>query len=465
MKISEISAELRPNRLYTVAELTQKINTLLEENFPFIWIKGEISNFKIPRSGHLYFTLKDTEAQINAVMFRGQARSLRFQPEDGMDVTGLGRLSVYALRGAYQIIFEYLEPSGAGALQIAFEQLKQRLADEGLFSAEHKKHLPFLPQRLALITSPTGAAVQDMIRIAQRRFANLAIQIVPVSVQGPEAAAQIAAAIALLNERREADVAVLARGGGSLEDLQAFNTETVARAIYGSRIPIVSAVGHETDFTIADFVADLRAPTPSAAAELIVPVQDELQRRLEDLIRALKNQFFSNLDRQRRFLELITQRLVHPRRRLQDLRLRLDDLTQRIQQRISDQLRRCRERLNWRTDRLRVASPGPRIEDARIHLNRLDTHLAAGMRRLHQQQKLRWQGVDAHLCALNPNAVLARGYSITRTLPQGVVVRAAASLHEGQPLEITVAKGRFTAVVSPLTPPPPRKGSHESQDI
>ncbi|MGD2037635.1 MAG: exodeoxyribonuclease VII large subunit, partial [Desulfobacterales bacterium] len=276
--------EMEPMRkIYTVSELNAQIKSLLEEQFPFVWIVGEVSNFRTPLSGHFYFTLKDDASQISAVMFRGQQRQLKFQPEDGMRITGMGRLSVYEPRGTYQIILEYLEPSGIGALQIAFEKLKSRLADEGLFDERHKKAIPFLPHKIALITSPSGAAVHDMLNIIDRRFPNVNIQVFGVKVQGDGAEAEIAAALEQLNQQTDIDVAILARGGGSLEDLQAFNSESVARAVYASEIPTICGIGHETDYTIADFVADLRAPTPSAAAELAVPVKSELLQRLNDL--------------------------------------------------------------------------------------------------------------------------------------------------------------------------------------
>jgi exodeoxyribonuclease VII large subunit len=237
-------------KIYTVSELNANLKAIIEESFPFVWIFGEISNFRIPVSGHFYFTLKDDTSQINAVMFRGQQRNLKFEPEDGMSVTGMGRVSVYEPRGTYQIILEYLEPSGIGALQVAFEKLKMRLGEEGYFDDAFKIPLPFLPNKISVITSPTGAVVHDILKTANRRFPNVPIQIIPVKVQGKGAAEEIVAALELLNAVGDSEVAILARGGGSLEDLQAFNSEQVAKAIFASKIPIVSAVGHETDYTI-----------------------------------------------------------------------------------------------------------------------------------------------------------------------------------------------------------------------
>ncbi len=262
--------------ILSVAQLTNRIKSLLEKSFPFVWISGELSNFRVPSSGHFYFTLKDSTSQIAAVMFKGQNRNLKFLPEHGMQVVGFGRIGLYEPRGSYQIILEHLEPEGVGALQIAFEQLKTRLDQEGLFSAENKQPLPALPGNISLITSPTGAVVHDILTILDRRFPDMRVEIVPVKVQGDDAAGEIVEAFGIIEERDTADLVILARGGGSMEDLQAFNDEAVARAVFACRRPVISAIGHETDFTITDFVADFRAPTPSAAAELAVPLKKDL---------------------------------------------------------------------------------------------------------------------------------------------------------------------------------------------
>src|SRR5512136_2779310 len=263
-------------RILTVSRLTALIRSTLEENFEHVWVEGEVSNLSTPSSGHLYFTLKDAGAQLRCVMFKGAVRNLRFRLKDGMGLILRGRITVYEQRGDYQLIAEYAEPLGIGALQLAFEQLKERLVREGLFDESRKKPLPVLPQRIGVVTSPTGAAIHDILTVVNRRFANVQILIVPVRVQGDGAAAEIAAAIDDVNRYGAVDVMIVGRGGGSLEDLWAFNEEAVARAIARSRIPVISAVGHETDYTIADFAADLRAPTPSAAAELAVKDRDEL---------------------------------------------------------------------------------------------------------------------------------------------------------------------------------------------
>ncbi|RLB32513.1 MAG: exodeoxyribonuclease VII large subunit, partial [Deltaproteobacteria bacterium] len=287
--------ENQKGKIYTVSRLTEEIKELLEGTFDFIWVEGEISNFRIPTSGHYYMALKDERAQIRAIMFRPQARYLKFTPEDGMRVIAQGRIGVYEPRGEYQIILDYLEPLGVGALALAFEQLKKKLAAQGIFDEKVKKPLPFLPQKVAVITSPTGAAIRDFLKIIHRRFANIEIIIVPVKVQGDQAAAEIVEAIEIVNRELDVDVIVLTRGGGSLEDLWAFNEEKVALAIRASKVPVVSAVGHEIDTTISDLAADLRAPTPSAAAEILVVEKESLKNRIGQLGSRLEMSLRSSL--------------------------------------------------------------------------------------------------------------------------------------------------------------------------
>jgi len=359
------------HRILTVTELTVQIKRLLEDNFPLIWITGEISNFRMPVSGHYYFVLKDEDSQISAVMFRGQNRNLKFKLEDGMTVTGLGRISLYEPRGTYQVIFEYLEPQGIGAIQVAFEQLKKRLAEEGLFDEKHKKALPFLPRKISIITSPTGAVVHDILRIIDRRFPNVHIQIIPVKVQGENADDEIVSAIEILNDIGDigdSDVAILARGGGSIEDLSAFNSERVARAVFASEIPVISAIGHETDYTITDFVADLRAPTPSAAAELAVPVKLDLSRKCTEISTTLYAAFYRYLEQCRLSLNEMSKRLRDPRKRIQDLRLKVDDVTIRFVNIFKNRICQKSERIGWWTDRLYANNPT-------IYLNNLNSTL------------------------------------------------------------------------------------------
>jgi exodeoxyribonuclease VII large subunit len=289
-------AAVTPPKIYTVSDLTTEIRTVLEDSFAGVWVEGELSNFRHHSSGHMYFTLKDQESQIRAVMFRQQNRQLKFRPQDGLAILMYGEISVYEPRGEYQIVGEYMEPRGIGALQLAFEQLKERLQAEGLFDDSRKRPIPMLPGRIGVITSPTGAAIRDILQVLRRRFAGVDVLIYPVTVQGDQAAPEIVEAIRELNRRGGLDVLIVARGGGSIEDLWAFNEEVVARAIAASKIPVISAVGHQVDYTIADFVADLRAPTPSAAAELVVSKTDELAQRLDDLQARMSGAVRSRLD-------------------------------------------------------------------------------------------------------------------------------------------------------------------------
>lgn len=436
-------------RIYTVSELTRNIKALLEESFPFTWISGEISNLRVPASGHCYLTLKDDAAQISAVIFKVQKRQMRFDIQDGMAVTGLGRLTLYPPRGAYQIILEYLEPAGMGALQVAFDQLKRRLADEGLFDAIHKRQLPFLPKKIAVITSATGAVLHDIITVAKRRFPNLAILVVPVPVQGHEAPHRIAEAIEQVHHaRHQVEVVILARGGGSFEDLQPFNSEIVARALFAATIPVVSAVGHETDVTIADFVADLRAPTPSAAAEMVIPVKSDLNRQCTELASALEVAMRRILDGQRQKLAGLRHRQIDPTRAVQAFRLRLDDVYDRVFRITRRNIEARRERLGWMGHRLRAANPAIQTKRLQERLRQLQNELSAAIGAQCYRKAAQRQTLCASLAALNPTAILARGYSITRRLPDMTVVRDPGSVIAGQNLEITLARGRLNARVT-----------------
>lgn len=438
-------------RIYSISELTIEIKTFLENKYPFLWLYGEVSNFRRPGSGHLYFTLKDENAQINAVMFRTQADHLKFRPEDGMSLTGLGRISVYEPRGTYQVILEYLEPRGIGALQIAFEQLKRKLSAEGLFDAKYKKPLPFLPKKICVITSPTGAAIRDILHVIERRFNNVHIDIIPVRVQGGGAEEEIAAAVDFLGKIPDADVAILARGGGSIEDLQAFNAEIVARAVFNADIPIISAVGHETDYSISDFVADLRAPTPSAAAEIVVPVKADLNRRCDELEKQLCQRINTIIMSLRRKIDEKRRRLVHPKRKIQDLRLRIDDLTQRLNRMTQNRWLRNRERLQWRSDKLFTRNPYRWIR--RLSEKVKDKHrqsiLMIGIRI--NQKRAEWEKLHERLEALNPASILERGFSITRRIPDGSIIKDPNSVRPGQKIETIVAKGKIISRVEEKT--------------
>jgi exodeoxyribonuclease VII large subunit len=428
-------------RIYSVFELTQSIKSLLEGRFAFVWISGEISNYRMPSSGHCYFTLKDDRAQINAVMFKGQKRSLNFDLEDGLTIIGLGRISVYEPRGTYQIILEYIEPKGVGALQLAFERLKKHLFDEGLFDEKNKQPLPFMPRKISLVTSPTGAVVHDMIHIICRRFPNMNIEIVPVRVQGTGAVDEIVRALQLLDERSDTDLIILARGGGSLEDLQAFNSEAAARAIFDVRIPIISAVGHEIDYTISDFVADLRAPTPSAAAELAVPLKKDFCRKVADATGALRTRMLTYLNKKRLVLNQTSKRLIDPKKNVFNLRLRIDDLNSRLVRFAALSIRQRKEQLKWRNNVLISNNPGKLLIKLKEKNDILSEKQLIFIDKLINNKKYVIRELCAKINALNPESILDRGYSITRTIPGAVVVRHAEKVAVQQQVEVILAKG------------------------
>jgi len=418
--------------IYSVSELTDRIKSVLEASFPFVWICGEVSNFRMPASGHCYFTLKDEHAQLSAVVFRGQYRQTRFTLEDGMSIIGLGRLSVYEPRGNYQVILEYLEPAGLGALQLAFEKLKKRLAAEGYFDPQHKKPLPFMPAKISVITSSSGAVVHDIITVLTRRLPNLWIEIVPVNVQGPHAETEISAALSLVNQCAVSDVIILARGGGSIEDLQAFNSEAVAMAIFHSEIPVVSAVGHETDVTIADFVADLRAPTPSAAAELVVPEKDELLRRGRELDKALCRGFLKYIEKLNQNIRHFRKRLHDPRRKIQELWLRLDDLSGRLGRSLVVRMQHSADQLHWMGHRLAAVSPRIQVKKYNSKLEFIVDNIYKIITISISKKRSTMREHTIKLEALNPLAILKRGYSITRSLPKKQVIThpEQVSVHE-----------------------------------
>ncbi|HKZ53245.1 MAG TPA: exodeoxyribonuclease VII large subunit [Candidatus Acidoferrales bacterium] len=419
--------ELIPERkVWRVSELTAQVRDLLERTFRDLWVQGEVSNFRVSPYGHFYFTLKDESAQLRCFVNRKDARFLRLRPEDGLAVTVRGSLSVYEQRGEYQLLVNYLEPVGVGALQLAFEQLKARLAAEGLFAAERKKPLPMLPQRIGLITSPRGAAIADMIRILRRRYENLHLRLYPVRVQGEGAADEIVEAIRAFNRHRAADVLILARGGGSLEDLWAFNEEVVARAIAASKIPVITGIGHETDFTIADFVADLRAPTPSAAAELVIKSKEELKERLRALEAKLAHHLrYQVLHARQRLTELLAARGWRQldtllREQIQ----RADELATRLRQSLRDGISESRQRWALATARL----------------------VSFDLRGALERERLRLRALTGQLNQLSPMKVLDRGYAIVFD-EQGRVVKSAAAVRLGDPIQVQLARGRLHAEV------------------
>ncbi|HEV8531474.1 MAG TPA: exodeoxyribonuclease VII large subunit [Methylomirabilota bacterium] len=436
-------------RVYTVSELTAGIKGTLEGAFPAVWVEGEISNLRVPSSGHAYFTLKDEGAQLSAVLFRGRGRRVRFEPEDGMHVLAFGGLDVYAARGQYQLVVELMEPQGLGALQLAFEQLKRKLEAEGLFDEGRKRKLPVYPRVIGIVTSPTGAAIRDMLNIIGRRFGDLHILIAPVRVQGDGAPVEIVQALVNLQEMAELDVIVVGRGGGSIEDLWAFNDEAVARAIVACRVPVISAVGHETDFTIADFVADLRAPTPSGAAELVVREKLAVIERLVDLYARLKQAVVADVAAQRERLEFLARRrvLTDPARALRDLYRRLDDLQGRLRLGLRAGQRQVRHRLALLTQALSAKNPAARIAADTALLGQLRGRLVSAAAHGVKASRARFATSVGRLESLSPLAVLSRGYSVTR-LPSGALVRSAAQARSGDLLEILLHQGALGARVT-----------------
>jgi exodeoxyribonuclease VII large subunit len=493
--MSQLTFNLVPERrVFSVSELTGRIRDLLTRNFTDILVEGEVSNCQFPQSGHMYCTLKDDRAQIRCVCFKTQLRLLKFRPENGLHVSVRGSVSVYEARGEYQIYIESIEPVGLGALQLAFDQLKRRLEAEGLFAAERKKPLPLLPRCIGLITSPTGAAVRDVVRILRRRFQNVQLTLYPVRVQGDGAAAEIVHAVRFFNRQQTVDVLIVARGGGSLEDLWAFNEEIVARAVAESKIPVISGVGHETDFTITDFVADVRASTPSAAAELVVQTRREFDKHVADLRGALADQM--------RYRILVLSRRVHefagrrgfrrPLDLLRQQRQRADEMTSRLAQGLRANLERSRRRhtaghlrivsfdfrkqvadfrqrsndftarlelgLRARMDHgrrrhathhLRLLSFDFRAKIAGLHrqLERRDHELAARCERILRVQRDRLDRLRLQLEERSPARVLERGYAIA-TDGAGNILRDSTQVAIGDAVALRLYRGRLTTEVT-----------------
>ena len=433
--------------VYTVSRLNREARALLETGFSTLWIEGEISNLARPSSGHVYFSLKDNQAQVRCALFRMQLRKLHLEPKDGMQVQVRARVSLYEERGDFQLIVEYLEEAGEGALRRAFEALKLRLAKEGLFDASRKKPLPRLPQRIGLITSPSGAVLHDILRTLERRFPAIKVLLYPVPVQGEGAAEKIAAAIRLADQRKDCDALILARGGGSLEDLWAFNEEIVARALDACSVPVVCGVGHETDFTIADWVSDARAPTPTAAAELLSPDQQEwltnfrsIEMQLTKLIRDRLRNLSQHLDWQ-------SARIVHPTQRIQLIHHRFQALAQRLYLIQAARVQRWQTELVTLSARLQQNSPSPRLRAWQLHGRHLTERLQNGMVRHLEGAHQRLRQIAQTLHALSPLATLERGYAIVRHPATGAVLRDSASVKPGERIHARLARGALDCMV------------------
>lgn len=468
--------------IYPVSRLVKEVRLLLDGSFPLLWVEGEISNLAMPGSGHIYFTLKDAAAQVRCAMFRGRNQQLRFTPENGMQVLLRVKVTMYEGRGEFQLIVEHMEPAGSGALQRAYEALKNRLGQEGLFDSAHKKSLPLMPQTIGIVSSPDGAAVHDILSVLKRRFPAANIILYPVPVQGDTAPALIADAIKLANQRHECDVMIVGRGGGSLEDLWAFNDERVARAIFASELPVISAVGHEIDFSIADFVADVRAPTPSAAAELAVPDANQLKRHVQQLSQRLNLRLTGWLAQQHRHLRYLTQRLPKPQHQI---RMQQQLLARIIRQKNSA-MQRILQAKQQQTDYLaaRLQHPQAQIERQQRRLDERQRQLQATWQRVLQrhsslinQQKQQLQllqnqlhktvqaRIQNHrlnlaqqvrtLAAVSPLNTLDRGYSITSDLVTGRVVTSSQNVEIDQTLNIRLHQGQIQCRVT---------GKHEGEE-
>lgn len=426
----------------TVSQLNREARAVLEGNFPLLWIEGELSNLSRPGSGHMYFTLKDEFAQIRCAMFRMRNMHLAFRPQNGMHVLMRARVGLYEPRGDYQLIVDHMEEAGDGALRRAFEALKQKLEGEGLFAAERKRPVPALPRSIGVVTSPSGAAIRDVLTVLKRRFPAIPVIVYPVPVQGSGAGSKIAAAIRRAGRTGDCDVLIVGRGGGSLEDLWPFNEEAVARAIFESPVPVVSAVGHEIDFTISDFVADVRAPTPSAAAELLSPDRLELEARLAGLKNRLGQCTARQLERQRQHLGWLQRRLKHPGRRLEEIAQRLDELDRRMAQALNHRVRHHRARLAELHARLARHNPSHSLAQLQHRRAELDRRLRESVGRIIERRRYRLAAAARALDTVSPLATLSRGYAIV-TREDGAIVRRHDEVKPGDPVEARVAEGRL----------------------
>jgi exodeoxyribonuclease VII large subunit len=435
-------------RIWKISDLVGAVCTELERAYTDVFLEGEISNYRPAESGHLYFTLKDSGAQIRAVMFRSQARLLRFRPENGLEVIARGRVTVYEARGELQFSAEYLEPKGAGALQVAFEQLKAKLGAEGLFDPARKKPLPALPRRIGIITSPRGAAIQDMLHILRRRHETVSVLIYPAQVQGEAAPAEIIAGVRYFNHAGGVEVVIIARGGGSLEDLAAFNDEGLARAVAASKLPVISAVGHETDFTICDFVADLRAPTPSTAAELVIRSKQEIDQQAADLRQRLARAARYQLLKARQSLTELAQHGAFARMReiINRRQQRLDDFAYRLADAMRETLRASFQRMDAAATRIRRQDPRHQLAELRQRLQAHTGALTAATHATLFRRRARLQQLTTHLQALSPLQVLERGYALVFDA-EGKLVKESTQVSPGDNLKVRLARGTIRATV------------------
>ncbi|WP_455218309.1 exodeoxyribonuclease VII large subunit [Kaarinaea lacus] len=441
MDSSEQDLHSEPIReIFTVSELNHQAKELLEGQFPLVWIEGEISNLARPASGHIYFSLKDEAAQVRCAMFKMRNRLINFQPENGQQVLARARVSLYEARGDFQLIIEHMEETGDGALRRQFELLKHRLYEEGLFDESHKQELPTLPGRLGVITSPTGAAIRDILSVLKRRFPGIPVLIYPVPVQGDDAPPAIVEALQTASKRKECDLLILARGGGSLEDLWAFNDESVARAIYNCPIPVVTGIGHEIDFTIADFVADYRAPTPSAAAETVSPDREEWQETLKAWQKRLARSLSGYLQQRKQALDWLYRQIKHPGQRLNEHAQRLDELEMRFSNALIGSLRHRSAHLATLRARIQGLSPGQRLKEIRLKLDKLDYANRQAIFTFLERDRQRLGKLGRALDTVSPLATLGRGYALAQT-EDGRIIRSAGDVQVNDRITTRLGEG------------------------
>lgn len=445
-----MTSEIQQRDIYSITRLNREVRTLLDSGFPLLWLEGELSNLACPASGHWYLSLKDSHAQVRCAMFRTRNRLLKFVPRNGMQVIVRAKIGLYEPRGEFQIIIEHMEEAGEGALRQQFEQLKNKLSAEGLFASELKKALPVIPKSIGVITSPTGAAIHDVLATIKRRFASLKIIIYPVSVQGKPAAADIAKTIQLVDKRNECDVIILTRGGGSLEDLWSFNEEVVARAIYNCNIPIISAVGHDIDFSIADFVADVRAATPTAAAELVSPDINHWLQQINSLYRRLTQLTLNTIKIKQTSIEQLAKNIVHPNRYIEETSQRLDEILYRLKSTMKTQISTAQLELSHLITRCNAKNPSQAINSKQQKIVTLVQRLRSSQNQQINEFKQRFIRSTSTLEAVSPLATLSRGYAYVKISDSDIIVKDSKQLQTGEQVRTTLAKGSFTATITKI---------------
>lgn len=443
-----MQTEIQHRDIYSITRLNREVRSILDTGFPLLWLEGELSNLACPASGHWYFSLKDSHAQVRGAMFKTRNRLLRFVPRNGMQVIVRAKIGLYEPRGEFQIIIEHMEEAGEGALRQQFEELKNKLNNEGLFASQIKKQLPPVPKCVGIITSPTGAAIHDVLTTLKRRFASLNVVIYPVTVQGNPAAADISKTILLANKRRECDVLILTRGGGSLEDLWSFNEETVARALYDSTIPIISAVGHDVDFTISDFVADVRAATPTAAAELVSPDTEHWLQQINALQKRLRLKILNILQSKQTAVTQSVRNLVHPSKTIEDTHQRIDEILYRLTNSMQSHLSASHLKLNHVVSRSNAINPTQKIDHYQQKFITLKQRLIHSQQQQINNLKQRFIKSTSTLEAVSPLATLNRGYAYVKLAKNGNIVSDSKQLKKGDEVYTTLAKGNFTATIS-----------------